>query len=251
MSDLTFHSEALYAFIPKNAAEKAKLYLSLTQNLMMKTRWQGEMSSAEMEVFMSIFEFNREEEILKLRRGEFMRGAVVGLAEAAAEGKVLAVLQVLRLWGDVPEYAKGRIEKETDLSLLEEWLRMAAKAESIDSFLIQSGLSEYRNGLADGRAQAVLDVFKMRWDVPEDVQNAVLSQSDLSLLADWLKKAVEAESPEDIFQEIVQWREQNSEAEMEKIERGMPQEWKREAKKKAEEMADERFHIPAACEPEC
>ena len=72
----------------------------------------------------------------------------------------------------------------------------------------------------------------MRWDVSEDVQNAVLAQSDLSLWADWLKKAVEAESPEDIFQEIVQWKEWNSEAEMEKIERGMPQEWKREAKKR-------------------
>ena len=72
----------------------------------------------------------------------------------------------------------------------------------MNKFLDQSGLTEYRNGLGDGMARAVLEILKLRWDVPEPVQKAILAQYDSFFVAQWVQKAIEEEMPEELFKEI-------------------------------------------------
>ena len=87
---------------------------------------------------MSIFEYNEEEEMRKLREGEHQIGK--------AEGKAESVLEVLELYGQVPEYAEKRILEEDDIKLLSVWLKEAAKAGSVEGFLKKTGLKEDQNG---------------------------------------------------------------------------------------------------------
>lgn len=56
-------------------------------------------------------------------------------AEGKAEGKAEAILDFLQDLGSVPETVKVRISAETDTELLKHWLKMAAREESLDSFL--------------------------------------------------------------------------------------------------------------------
>ena len=56
-------------------------------------------------------------------------------AEGKAEGKAEAVLELLEELGDVPESLGSKIATENDLELLTKWLRLAAKANSLNEFL--------------------------------------------------------------------------------------------------------------------
>lgn len=76
---------------------------------------------------MSIFEYNEEEEMRKLREGE----REIWQRRVKAE----SVLEVLELYGQVPEYVRMRILKEDDIQQLSTWLKEAAKAESLEEFL--------------------------------------------------------------------------------------------------------------------
>ena len=97
-------------------------------------------------IAVSIFEYNEEEELKKLRRAEFRsgkeEGRVEGKSEGRAEGKAESVLLLLELKGNVPEYLKGRILAETDDALLEAWLRTAAEAETVEAFMRETGLEK-------------------------------------------------------------------------------------------------------------
>lgn len=55
-------------------------------------------------------------------------------AEGKAEGKAEAVIELLAELGDVPLDMQNRIMKETDLECLKEWIKLAAKAESVENF---------------------------------------------------------------------------------------------------------------------
>ena len=149
-----------------------------------------------------MFECSKEEVMEEMRRIAFKEGFIVGFAKAKAKEMATSVLYVLKLFGEVPEYVQERIEKETSFTRQEEWLKIAVRAGSMNKFLDQSGLTEYRNGLGDGMARAVLEILKLRWDVPEPVQKAILAQYDLSLLLRWVQKAIEEEMPEELFKEI-------------------------------------------------
>lgn len=85
---------------------------------------------------MSIFEYNEEEVMRKLRKGEQEIGEI--------RGKAKSVLEVLELYGQVPEYVRMRILKEDNIQQLSAWLREAAKAESIEDFQEKTGLKEPR-----------------------------------------------------------------------------------------------------------
>ena len=85
---------------------------------------------------MSIFEYNEEEEMRKLREGE--------REIWERRGKAESVLEVLELYGQVPEYVRMRILKEDNIQQLSAWLREAAKAESIEDFQEKTGLKEPR-----------------------------------------------------------------------------------------------------------
>ena len=95
---------------------------------------------------MSIFEYNEEEEMRKLRKGEQeigeKRGEIKGEIKGKIKGKAESVLEVLEVYGQVPEYVKKRILEENDIGLL--WLKEAAKAESIEDFQEKTGLKEPR-----------------------------------------------------------------------------------------------------------
>ena len=56
-------------------------------------------------------------------------------AEGRAEGKAEAVLEFLGDLGKIPEYVRERIMNEKDLQTLTRWLRLAAKADSLEGFL--------------------------------------------------------------------------------------------------------------------
>lgn len=187
-----------------------------------------------------MFECSKEEVMEETRRIAFKEGFIVGFAETKAKEMATAVLHVLQLFGEVPEYVQERIEKETNFTRQEEWLKIAVRAGSMDKFLDQSGLTEYRNGLGDGMARAVLEILKLRWDVPESVQKAVLVQYDLSLLLRWLQKAIEEEMPEELFKEIRQKGKKYEDEKFEKIKRELPQKWKQRVEEVAEEAVKKR-----------
>ena len=80
-------------------------------------------------VAMSIFEYNEEEEMKKIRADEY------------SVGKAENVLDLLEDVGEIPAGLHERILSETDLVLLKKWLKLAAKARTVREFMDQSGLA--------------------------------------------------------------------------------------------------------------
>lgn len=97
---------------------------------------------------MSIFEYNEAEEMKKIRAAEFdvgwdagmAKGKEAGLEAGLAAGKAEDVLVLLEELGEVPENLRAVILNESDLELLKKWLREAAKADTIQRFLDETGL---------------------------------------------------------------------------------------------------------------
>lgn len=75
---------------------------------------------------MSIFEYNEEEELKKIRADERELGK--------AEGKAEDILSLLEKLGPVPASLHERIMSETSLELLGQWLIDAARADSVEAF---------------------------------------------------------------------------------------------------------------------
>ena len=88
-------------------------------------------------IAMSIFEYNKEE-MKKIRADEFRIGKDAG----KTEGKAEYVLDLLEDLGEVPVGLRERILSETDLGLLNQWHKQAAKAETIREFIEKAGLTE-------------------------------------------------------------------------------------------------------------
>lgn len=99
---------------------------------------------------MSIFEYNREEEMKKIRAAEYSvgeeagieKGRVLGRVEGKAEGKAEAVLELLEVLGEVPVKLQKRILAETDLDTLKKWLRITAGVQSVQDFIGETKLFE-------------------------------------------------------------------------------------------------------------
>lgn len=85
---------------------------------------------------MSIFEYNEEEEMKKIRADEFQVGREAG----KAEGKAEAVLELLEELGQIPPELRQRILSESDLPVLKKWIKEAAKAESVRQFVDHTGI---------------------------------------------------------------------------------------------------------------
>ena len=62
--------------------------------------------------------------------------------EGRAEGQTHFLLLVLDLRGAVPDWLKERIRCEKDPRLLEDWMKAAADAVSVEDFLSRTGLKE-------------------------------------------------------------------------------------------------------------
>ena len=97
-------------------------------------------------IAMSIFEYNEEEEMKKIRADEFSVGRETGKAEGKeegkAEGKAEFVLDLLENLGEIPDGLRERILSETDLTILKKWFSEAVKAKTVGEFMEQAGLSE-------------------------------------------------------------------------------------------------------------
>ena len=89
-------------------------------------------------VAVSIFEYNEEEELKKLGRAEYRKGKTDG----RVEGKAESVLLALEMKASVPEWLRARISEETDVPVLEEWLRAAIETDTIEGFRDRTGLKE-------------------------------------------------------------------------------------------------------------
>jgi predicted fused transcriptional regulator/phosphomethylpyrimidine kinase len=59
-----------------------------------------------------------------------------------AEGIVLSILDLLYDLGEVPEDMEVTVMGEDDLELLRKWLKIAAKANSIEEFTERSGITD-------------------------------------------------------------------------------------------------------------
>ena len=107
-------------------------------------------------IAMSIFEYNEEAEMKKLRKGEQeigekrgeikgeirgeIRGRAKGRIEGRSEGFASSCLFALESHGTVPEWLKRRITEETAPELVETWMKAAITTASIESFLEKTGL---------------------------------------------------------------------------------------------------------------
>ena len=54
---------------------------------------------------------------------------------SVVEGKVESILELLEDIGTIPDKVRERIHNEKDIKVLNSWLKLAAKAESIDEFV--------------------------------------------------------------------------------------------------------------------
>lgn len=78
-----------------------------------------------------------EENFMILRemlRDERAEGKAEGRVEGRAEGRAESVIELLQEIGSVSDELREKIINETDLSVLLNWLKLAAKAESIGQF---------------------------------------------------------------------------------------------------------------------
>ena len=99
-------------------------------------------------IAMSIFEYNEEEEMKKLREGEQEIGEKRGRAEGKREGKIegksegfaRSCLFALESHGTVPEWLKKQIMEETDPEAVEVWMQMAVTTDSAEDFIEKNGL---------------------------------------------------------------------------------------------------------------
>lgn len=66
-------------------------------------------------------------------------GRAIGMEEGRVEGVLEArrnmILEVLEEYGDIPESLRHKIEDETSVDILKEWLKIAAKLQSIEGFV--------------------------------------------------------------------------------------------------------------------
>lgn len=89
-------------------------------------------------VAMSIFEYNKEEEMKKYRRAEregaIEEGIDIGIEIGIEQNQKAVILRLLAKHGAVPEELRSRIEKESELKVLEEWFELAVEANSIEEF---------------------------------------------------------------------------------------------------------------------
>lgn len=75
-----------------------------------------------------------------IRMEEYADGEAAGLREGKAVGIRDSLLELLQEFGDIPEALQTRIESEKDLQVLTSWLKVAARADSLEEFQEKTGL---------------------------------------------------------------------------------------------------------------
>ncbi len=80
-------------------------------------------------IAMSIFEYNQEAHMKCVRQE--------GFEEGKAQGKAEAILELLEELGDIPKELCERISAEKDSQQLKRWLKLAARVETIEQFVVK------------------------------------------------------------------------------------------------------------------
>ena len=84
---------------------------------------------------MSIFEYDEELHKKTLLEEGFEKGLERGRTEGRTEGRAEAILCLLQGLGTTPDDVRNTTLSATDTKLLEKWLRLAAKADSVEAFI--------------------------------------------------------------------------------------------------------------------
>ena len=66
---------------------------------------------------------------------EIVRERNLGKDDGMREGKASSVLELLSEHSSIPETLSDRIRAENDLAVLTGWLKLAAKAETLEDFV--------------------------------------------------------------------------------------------------------------------
>lgn len=85
-------------------------------------------------IAMSIFEYDEELELKKLRKAEREGGIAAGIELGTARGKTDSIILLLADLGEISDALRGKITAERNLDILNTWLKLAAKAASIEEF---------------------------------------------------------------------------------------------------------------------
>ena len=84
---------------------------------------------------MSIFEYDEEATRRAISENAFERGMEQGIEQGIGRGRQEGILQLLEELEPVSSGLRERILAETDGEVLKKWLKLAARAESIDEFI--------------------------------------------------------------------------------------------------------------------
>ena len=86
----------------------------------------------------SIFEYDEEDVLRQIREDEFAQGEENGIRKGIQQGRTLTTaentIELLEDLGSVDDSLKELIQSQTDLAILRKWLKVAARAESIEAF---------------------------------------------------------------------------------------------------------------------
>lgn len=85
---------------------------------------------------MILYDYN-EQEHMAMEREE---GFADGLEKGVAQGLKDTLKEFLSGLGFLPEQLKEQIENESCVSTLRDWIKLAARAESMEEFILKAGL---------------------------------------------------------------------------------------------------------------
>ncbi len=91
----------------------------------------------------SIYEYNEEQHLATVRSEGYEDGLSEGLergiSQGISQGIMQSILELLEDLGEVPYEIRDKIKGQDDMEVLSKWLKLAAKSDSLDSF-IQKGI---------------------------------------------------------------------------------------------------------------
>lgn len=86
-------------------------------------------------IAMSIFYYDEEKELELIRKDEYEQGWEAGEQKGRQEGLACSIFELLSEFGEIPEATRTKILNEQDEKQLRQWLKLAAKADSMETFL--------------------------------------------------------------------------------------------------------------------
>ena len=87
---------------------------------------------------MSIFEYNEEEELRKIRESEYRfgeeSGMAQGLKQGLSQGLSFSLLNILKRHGNIPSCLQESIYGQSDADTLKSWIDTALQVSNISEF---------------------------------------------------------------------------------------------------------------------